>query len=218
MRRLLGKVISHYRRKRQRRLLKQQNNIFDETNVFGSNISLHNTQWGSYSSCNTNSEICSTIIGKYTAIAAYVIINPPLHVYECFSVKLETGISNPQKHGNGNFEGYQNRVGNNVWIGRNVIITRGVEIGDGAVVAAGSVVTKSVPPYAIVGGNPAKFIKWRFTPQQIEKLQLTNWVDWDFDDIKNRRDELNSIVGFDWDAICEHYNKPYKQMIDVPQE
>lgn len=56
-----------------------------------------------------------------------------------------------------------------VWCGCNVIILKGCHIGKGAVVAAGSVVTKDVPPYAIVGGNPAKVIKFRFTEEQIKE-------------------------------------------------
>ena len=56
-----------------------------------------------------------------------------------------------------------------VWVGCNVTILKGVTVGRGAVIAAGAVVTKNVPPYAIVGGNPAKLIKYRFTPEQIDQ-------------------------------------------------
>ncbi len=61
-------------------------------------------------------------------------------------------------------------IKDDVWLGINSIILSGVTIGQGAVVAAGAVVTKDVPPYAIVGGNPAKIIKYRFEPEIIEKL------------------------------------------------
>lgn len=69
-------------------------------------------------------------------------------------------------------------IGNDVWIGANCIILDGLTIGDGAVIAAGAVVTKNVPPYAIVGGNPARIIKYRFTPEQIGALLEIKW--WDF--------------------------------------
>lgn len=70
-------------------------------------------------------------------------------------------------------------IGNDVWIGSDVTIMSGVSIGDGAVIANNSHVVKNVEPYSIVGGNPAKFIKYRFTPEQIEKLLLIKWWFWD---------------------------------------
>lgn len=71
-------------------------------------------------------------------------------------------------------------IGNDVWIGIRCIIMDGVSIGDGAVVAAGSVVTKDVAPYAIVGGVPAKVIRFRFNDSVIEKLLQLKW--WDYTD------------------------------------
>lgn len=66
-------------------------------------------------------------------------------------------------------------VGHDVWIGGQVLIRPGVTIGTGAVVAAGSVVVKDVPPYAIVGGNPAKVIRYRFDEETIERLLRLEW-------------------------------------------
>uniref|UniRef100_A0A6C0KY65 Acetyltransferase n=1 Tax=viral metagenome TaxID=1070528 RepID=A0A6C0KY65_9ZZZZ len=70
-------------------------------------------------------------------------------------------------------------IGNDVWIGNNTTIMSGVTIGDGAVIANNSHVVKNVDPYSLFGGNPAKFIKYRFTPEQIEKLLEIKWWDWD---------------------------------------
>ena len=70
-------------------------------------------------------------------------------------------------------------IGNDVWTGRFVTIMSGVRIGDGAVIAANSHVVKDVEPYSIVGGNPAKLIKKRFTEEQIDKLLKIKWWDWD---------------------------------------
>lgn len=66
-------------------------------------------------------------------------------------------------------------VEDDVWIGNNALILSGVTIGQGAVVAAGSVVTKDIEPYAIVAGNPAKVIKYRFEPEIIEKLKRIDY-------------------------------------------
>lgn len=61
-------------------------------------------------------------------------------------------------------------VGNDVWIGHGAIIMGGIRIGDGAVIAAGSVVTKNVPPFSIVGGNPAKILKSRFESESDKEI------------------------------------------------
>ena len=70
-------------------------------------------------------------------------------------------------------------IGNDVWIGDNVTIMSGVHIGDGCVIANNSHVVKNAEPYSLVGGNPAKRIKHRFTPEQISKLLEIKWWDWD---------------------------------------
>lgn len=69
-------------------------------------------------------------------------------------------------------------VENDVWIGRDVLIMPGVTIGSGAIIATRSTVTKDVPPYAIVGGNPAQIIKLRFSPVEIDQLLNAAWWDW----------------------------------------
>lgn len=71
-------------------------------------------------------------------------------------------------------------IGNDVWIGRQAIIRGGVTIGDGAIIGLGSVVVKDVPPYAIVGGNPAKIIRMRYPPEVVEEFLALKW--WDFPD------------------------------------
>lgn len=69
-------------------------------------------------------------------------------------------------------------IGCDVWLGHGALILSGVTVGHGAVVAAGSVVTKDIPPYAIVGGNPARILRYRFEPEVIESLLDIAWWDW----------------------------------------
>lgn len=79
-------------------------------------------------------------------------------------------------------------IGNDVWIGRDSLILAGVTIGDGAVIGTRSVVTKDVPPYAIVGGVPAKVIRYRFSPEIIDLLLELKWWEWSDEKIKENRD------------------------------
>lgn len=74
-------------------------------------------------------------------------------------------------------------IGNDVWIGAGALILSGVTIGDGAVVGARAVVAKNVPPYAVVVGNPAKIVKYRFDESTVEKLLAIAWWDWPDDKI-----------------------------------
>jgi acetyltransferase-like isoleucine patch superfamily enzyme len=79
-------------------------------------------------------------------------------------------------------------IGNDVWIGANAIILSGVSIGDGAVIAAGAVVTRDVPAYAVAAGVPARIIKYRFTPEQIDALLALRWWEWPEEQIRERLD------------------------------
>jgi virginiamycin A acetyltransferase len=85
-------------------------------------------------------------------------------------------------------------VGNDVWIGQEATIMPGVTIGDGAIIAAKAVVTADVPPYAIVGGNPARIIRKRFADDVIAELLAIRWWDWDVEKITRN---LKAIRGAD---------------------
>lgn len=74
-------------------------------------------------------------------------------------------------------------IGNDVWIGTNVTIMPGVKVGDGAIIASNATVTKDVAPYSIVGGNPAKEIKKRFSEQKIQELLEMQWWNWELEEI-----------------------------------
>ena len=85
-------------------------------------------------------------------------------------------------------------ISDDVWIGYGAIIMSGVTVGQGAIIAAGAVVTKDVPPYAIVGGLPAKVIKYRFSPELIEKLLQIDYSEWDEEFIKKHIEKLSAPI------------------------
>ncbi len=87
-------------------------------------------------------------------------------------------------------------IKNDVWIGQNATLARGVVLGNGCIVGANAVVTKSVPPYAIVGGNPAKVIRMRFPDNIIEALEKAQWWQYgffEFKDIPERQDKTYQV-------------------------
>ena len=92
-------------------------------------------------------------------------------------------------------------IGSDVWVTFGSYILSGVTIGDGAVVATGAVVAKDVPPYAIVGGNPAKVIKYRFTEEQIAALLEIKWWDWPEEEV---REAVPYLAHEDVDRFIEY--------------
>ena len=94
-------------------------------------------------------------------------------------------------------------IGNDVWIGHNAVIMPGLKIGDGAIIATNSTVVKDVEPYTVVGGNPAKAIRKRFSEEIIELLLQLRWWDWDMERITR---SVKLLSGKDVEAL--------KQMLD----
>lgn len=102
-------------------------------------------------------------------------------------------------------------IGSDCWIGYRVVIMDGVTINHGAVVGACSVVTKNVPPYAIVAGNPAHIIRYRFTQDQIAALLKIQWWNWKRITVRKRKPELTSK---NINAFIERY---LKSCVDTPK-
>ncbi len=92
-------------------------------------------------------------------------------------------------------------IENDVWVASNVVFKEGVLVHNGAVVAMGSLVTKDVPAYALVGGNPARVIKYRFSPEQIAALQEIEWWNWSDREIKK---VLPLLLSEDVDALIRY--------------
>ena len=128
------------------------------------------------------------IIGRFCMIASDVkfIMNGANHLtksissypFAIFGEDWKDAMEGKQYPTKGDTE-----IGNDVWIGFNSTIMPGVKIGDGAIIATNSTVTKNVEPYSIVGGNPAKEIKKRFSKEQIEKLLEIKWWNWEIEKI-----------------------------------
>jgi len=146
-------------------------------------VRIRESSIGEFTYIGHNSNILCTTIGKFCSISRQVNIGLSSHPSNFmstspvfFSANNETGYKWVDE------DVYDGRpkpvsIGNDVWIGMNATITGGVTVGNGAIIAAHSVVTKDVPPYAIVGGVPAKIIKYRFDDTLINKLEELRWWD-----------------------------------------
>lgn len=135
------------------------------------------------------------IVGNYSSLATNIIIDCGFQHHSEYVSTYPFSMKYPQRAGH--CKGYPYTkgdviIGSDVWIGENVTIMSGVTIGDGCVVGASAVVTKSIAPYTVVGGVPAKPIKKRFTEQQIEAMLRIQWWHWDDEKVFNEVDLLMS--------------------------
>ena len=136
---------------------------------------------GDYSYIGRGTIIHNTTIGRFCSISDFCVIGLPGHSINTISTSsLFSGVNNGTKSSwvKKDMPHHQVdvKIGNDVWIGYRAMIPSNVTIGDGAVIAAGAVVVKDVPPYAVVGGVPAKVIKYRFSQDVIAKLtELSFW-------------------------------------------
>jgi virginiamycin A acetyltransferase len=137
------------------------------------------------------------IIGKFCMIASDVkfIMNGANHLSNAISAYPFAVFGNGWENAMDG-KSYPNKgditIGNDVWIGYNATIMAGVTIGDGAIIATNATVVKDVAPYSIVGGNPAKEIKKRFSDEKIQQLLELQWWNWDIDKITKNIQILTS--------------------------
>lgn len=167
-------------------IIKENNVTFVDSQIdrfvfVGHDTKITNSHIKLRSSIGHNSCVINSKIGKYCSIAFNNTIGAPNHSLDAittnsFYLRKKFGLCEkdiymipPEVH-----------IGNDVWIGCNSVVISGVKIGDGAVIGAGSVVTHDVLPYEIVGGVPAKHIRFRFSKETVRRLLKIQW--WDFPD------------------------------------
>lgn len=184
-----------------------QNTVFGGYNRIGYNSIILDSIIGRYSYMGRDNQLDNVEIGKFCSIGSFLTVVTATHPTKGF-VSTHPAFYSTKCQSNKTFveedlfdehlsvNGRNLIIGNDVWIGHNVRFIGGIKIGDGAIVGTGALVTKDVPPYAIVGGVPAKIIRYRFTKEQIEFLLRTKWWNKDDDWIKNHIIQFQSIDEF----------------------
>lgn len=188
-----------------------KNSFFEGHNSISNNTEFSNSYLGLGSYIAVNSVIRYAKIGRFCAVGDNVRTGLGLHpttdfvsIHPAFFSLMKpagftfskTQLFEEHKFSRVGLNKYTCIIGNDVWIGNNALIMDGIEIGDGAIIAAGAVVTKNVTPYSIVGGVPAKLIKYRFSEIQIQKLLDIKWWNWNFNEIMTLADKFKHIDEF----------------------
>lgn len=155
---------------------------------------------GDYSYVVNDSNIIYTTIGKFCSIAAHTRINPGNHPMQRasqahFTYRASAYFEDAQDEA-AFFDWRRSTpvtIGHDVWIGHGAIVLAGRSIGTGAVVAGGAVVTKDVPDYTIVAGNPARIIRRRFPEEIAERLKALAWWDWEHAALRTALDDFRAL-------------------------
>ncbi|XEH52079.1 CatB-related O-acetyltransferase [Edwardsiella tarda] len=185
------------------------NVILSDNNIIGRHVYLSDVIIGKYSYISDRSRLSNVEIGAFVSIGPDCRIGLGIHPVgkNVSTHPIFYSSNNPSVSKNSilyrNFisktieESKRICIGSDVWIGANVIIMDGVNIGNGAVIAAGAVVTRDVKNYELVGGVPAKHIRFRFCPEDIIHLNNIAWWEKNDEDILeniNKFDDINSFL------------------------
>ena len=143
---------------------------------------------------------CHILIGRYSSLGHRLVFEIDLnHDHSCISTyPFEDKLQHADDilHYDKRCSRRQIIVGNDVWMGCDVLLVGGVRIGNGAVLGAGAVVAKDVPPYAVVVGNPARIIKYRFSEDIIGKLQKIKWWNWPDEKVVSVLPQVKDVQAF----------------------
>jgi len=175
----------------------------------GARTILHEVAMDDYSYVVNDAQITCTTIGKFCSIAAMTRINPgnhPMHRVSQAHFTYRASAYFPGESDDAEFFEWRRqhhvRIGHDVWIGHGAVVLPGRSIGTGAVVAAGAIVTKDVPAYTIVGGNPARIIRRRFPEDVAGRLAELAWWDWDHETLRRALPDFRKLAA---DAFLAKY-------------
>ncbi len=175
----------------------------------GARTKVAESSFGDYAYVVNDSDIIYTDVGKFCSIAAHTRINPGNHPLERVALSHFTYRSSAYDLGadDGSFfdwrRGFRCVMGNDVWIGHGAIVLPGVKLGNGAAVGAGTVVTKDVPAFAIVVGNPGRVLRYRFSPEIVAALERIAWWDWSHDQLRVGLGDFRAMSAADF---CRKYD------------
>jgi phosphonate metabolism protein (transferase hexapeptide repeat family) len=166
----------------------------------GARTILTEVTMGDYSYVVNDAQITYTTIGKFCSIAAMTRINPGNHPTHRATQAHFTYRSSAYFEGESDdteFFDWRRQhhvhIGHDVWIGHGAIVLPGRNIGTGAVIAAGAIVTKDVPAYTIVAGNPARIVRRRFSEDVAGRLAQLAWWDWDHDKLREALPDFRKL-------------------------
>jgi chloramphenicol O-acetyltransferase type B len=183
-----------------------KNTLVSDTTI-GENVTVQhdccliNVLIGDFSYVSSGTQLDLTQIGKFCSLGPQILSGcggHPINLVSTnpvfFSTFTQSGVTFATK------DCFEDRkdiiIGHDVWIGARAFIKDGIKVGNGAVVAAGAVVVKDVPDYAIVGGTPAKIIRYRFPPEVIQRLLAIQWWNWPVEKLQDASSYFNDINSF----------------------
>jgi phosphonate metabolism protein (transferase hexapeptide repeat family) len=175
----------------------------------GARTILQEVAMDDYSYVVNDAQITYTKIGKFCSIAAMTRINPgnhPMHRATQAHFTYRASAYFPGESDDAEFfewrRAHHVNIGHDVWIGHGAIVLPGRNVGTGAVIAAGAIVTKDVPAYAIVAGNPARTIKRRFPEAVASRLTELAWWDWNHEALRTALPDFRKLT---IEAFLEKY-------------